>query len=224
MAKNFKIEKLKITEDILRTPECIDCFERIANHANGVLGSLEVRSGEIFDNLEVRSDELSDHFEHKTGEAIVQIGTKTDDAISSYLKNQEIKHDKNFNDHLEYQDIKYDKFLDKKGKRDVQMFYFILFILTLFGSVIAYGYQQQSNTKEKIIIMQQNIDTKPSRKEIPTMFNLKVLTELGDKYNRVVYVRKEQIMGDTSQYYWTKINIYGPADFYKADYDSVKTK
>jgi len=50
---------------------------------------------------------------------------------------------------------------------------------------------------------------KADKKEVPTMNEIRMLRELGDEYNRSVFVRKPYVNADTSAYYWSKKNIYG---------------
>jgi hypothetical protein len=79
------------------------------------------------------------------------------------------------------------------------------------------------------MLLRQDIEAKPSKKEVPTMTEFMQITELGIEYNAHVYVRKEFVTVDTSAYFYAKRNIYGDQSilrgekqkFYKHDHDSV---
>lgn len=60
-----------------------------------------------------------------------------------------------------------------------------------------------------VVYIINQINTKADKADVPTMNEVRMLNELGDEYNRDVFVRKDKITGDTSAYYWSKINIYG---------------
>lgn len=175
----------KKTNEVLRTPECIECFENINTHANYVFGMFEVNSAEL-------------------------------------MKKQESK----FSEHLEIQDQKYDKFLSRAEKRDYWRSGATLLILTLFASVISYNFVQQGQIEQKI---NQISVEKADKKEVPTLNEIKMLRDLGDQYNRSIYVRKENVNSDTSAYYWSKVNIYGSElrgskKYYKEEYEKVKNE
>jgi hypothetical protein len=50
---------------------------------------------------------------------------------------------------------------------------------------------------------------KANKKDVPTMNEIRMLRELGDQYNRSIFVKKEKVTADTSAYFWSKKNIYG---------------
>ena len=52
----------KITPEILRTPECIECFENINTHANYVFGMFEVKSNE---SIEKHDKEFTEHLNRR---------------------------------------------------------------------------------------------------------------------------------------------------------------
>ena len=52
----------KITTEILRTPECVECFENINTHANYVFGMFEVDSKE---SIEKHDKEFTEHLERR---------------------------------------------------------------------------------------------------------------------------------------------------------------
>lgn len=56
----------------------------------------------------------------------------------------------------------------------------------------------------------ESLDTvKADKKEVPTMNEMRMLMELGDAYNRSIFIKKDRIIADTSAYYWARKNIYG---------------
>jgi len=172
----------KILPEVLRSPECIDCFENINTHANYVFGMFEVKSAEAME-----------------------------------------KQDEAFTKHLKVQDAKYDVFLERADKRDSRRSGANMLILGLFASVIAYSYVQQRELENTVIKIN---NEKADRKEVPTMNDIKQLRDLGDQYNRSVFVRKEIVSSDTSAYFWSKKNIYGSElrgakKWYKEDYDKA---
>lgn len=212
MTKKFETEKLKITGEVLRTPECIDCFERIANHANGVLGSLEVHSEEVLNNIEVRSDELSEHFERKTEIAIVQIGIKTDEAISSYLKNQELKHDKSFEDHLEKQvrkeDVAFSKHLEKQATKYDNFEKKVLGIIKwVLGIMLGIVLLCSGIVGVTWIIVQ----SKANKIEVLSLEDAKIIIDLGDKYRDQRYVMRTGETIDKYNYKWYIETVFARA-------------
>jgi len=50
---------------------------------------------------------------------------------------------------------------------------------------------------------------KANKADVPTLNEIKMLRDLGDQYNRSIFVRKSVITSDTSAYFWSKKNIYG---------------
>jgi len=172
----------KITPEVLRTPECVECFENINTHANYVFGMFEVKSSELME-----------------------------------------KQENEFTKHLKKQDVKYDEFLLRAEKRDYWRSGATLLILTLFASVISYNFIQQKSIENKINVI--NIE-KADKKEVPTMNEIRMLRDLGDQYNKSIFVRKENVNSDTSAYFWSKINIYGSElrgakQYYKEDYENA---
>lgn len=210
-------ETPKFNTEALRTPECIDCFDRIATHANDVMGMFEVHT-----------EELIDHFNIKTDNAVKQMEVKTDEAISSYLQKQEQKHDKSFESHLVKQGKKHDEYLDRKEKKETRTFNVNMGIISFLALVIGYSYLRQDAMQSEMKRLEHEIEVKPSKNEVPTMNEIKMLRELGDEYNRNVFVRKQLLTADTSAYFWAKINIYGStlrgsvgSKYYKEDYDKA---
>lgn len=222
--KTPKYKPVKITPELLRTPECVECFTDIRTNCHGVLGSLETHTEELFDTLNQK-------FNQKTDIAIKQMEVKTDDSVKKYLEKQEQKHDNQFNEHIRKQvishDEKYDKYLEKQDKRENKRSLYNVLIVGILVSILGYSLLEQKTIGETLILLKQDIDAKPSKKEVPTMTEMQMLRELGDEYNRNVFVRKIRVTADTSAYFWSKINIYGSLmrgggdKFYKEEYDKV---
>jgi hypothetical protein len=200
--------------------ECKECIAEINEHVNGVMGVFEVKSSEMFEN-----------FEEKQKESLEKQSLKADEAISIHLKNQEDKHDVAFERHLDIQAEKYDRFLDKQDKREniktMAMIAFVTIFITVGSAVVWHDSALHSDLDKTINMMKTDIDSKPSRKEIPLMNEIKMLRDLGDAYNDAKFVKKDHITSDTSAYYWARINIYGSTmrgehEFYKSEYNKIK--
>lgn len=195
--------------------KCDDCLQAINEQMNGILGNFEVNSHDVLVSMGVKQEESLKHQEQKS-----------DIAIDAYLKKQEIKHDASFAEHLDGFKEKYDKFLSKADTRENIKSVFLIVIITLFAGVIGYNYTQANNTEKEMIRLENQMKELPSKKEVPTLNEIRMLRELGDQYNRDVFVRKEKVTADTSAYFWSKINIYGSTmrgghEPYKLAFDSV---
>lgn len=103
---------------------------------------------------------------------------------------------------FEQQARKYNEFLDRSDKRENRKLNYNVLILGLFAMVIGYSYIKQDKLEDEILL-------KANKKEVPTLNEIKQLRDLGDQYNRSVFVKKYKITTDTSAYYWSKKNIYG---------------
>jgi len=53
------------------------------------------------------------------------------------------------------------------------------------------------------------VSSKANRDEVFTMNEIKMLRELGDQYNKAVFVMKDTIKNDTTAYWYARKNIYG---------------
>lgn len=199
---------------------CGECLSDINQHANGILKSFDERSAEMFAG-----------FELKQAQSLTTQAIKADDKIEIYLKKQGEKHDEVFKDHLKKQKAEqaedYKQYLDQKDKRENRNSSIMVAVLVIFASVVGYNFINQRSIEKDIIEIKYEVDSKPSKKEIPTMNEIRMLRELGDQYNSAIFLRKNHIEADTSAYYWAKINIYGStlrggSEYYKEAYDSVK--
>jgi hypothetical protein len=104
-------------KDILNLPECIKCFDRITSHANGVFGTFEVQSGELFED-----------FHKKAALSLAETARKTNETVQDHFRKQEIKEDAAMSEHFEKQAFKYDNF-EKK------VFDLIWKVFIFFGAV-----------------------------------------------------------------------------------------
>ena len=50
-------KKIEVPEEVLRYPECVECFENINTHANYVFGMFEVNSAELMEKQKVEFTE-----------------------------------------------------------------------------------------------------------------------------------------------------------------------
>lgn len=53
------------------------------------------------------------------------------------------------------------------------------------------------------------VSSKADRSEVFTMNEIKMLRELGDQYNKAIFVMKDTIKSDTTAYWYARKNIYG---------------
>jgi len=222
MAKKIRIPRLELTPELLRTPECINCFDRIASHANGVLGLLEVRAAEVLSNFEIQSDELSEHFERKTDKAIIQIGTKTDDAIKAYLEEQGLKHDAAYAEHLEKQSGKQEEKYDNFEKKVLGLIKWVLGIVLLvavaLSAVVLYDNREIQNKAEKIELL-----------KYLTIQNAREINDIREAYYKKLFIQNKNNPIDSTNYYWI-ISHYlsdptrGESKFYRNDYMKQKNE
>jgi len=72
----------KITHEILRTPECVECFENINTHANYVFGMFEVKSNEA---MEKHEEAFTKHLK-QSGEKADQFYSSQEDKFKEVIK------------------------------------------------------------------------------------------------------------------------------------------
>ena len=111
------VKKIDTPEAILRDPECISCFDNITAHANGVFGTFEVQSNELFED-----------FHKKAAISLAETAKKTDLTVQEHFRKQELKEDAAMSEHFEKQALKYDNF-EKK------VFDLIWKVFIFFGAV-----------------------------------------------------------------------------------------
>ena len=203
--------------------KCDKCLSDIKTHTNDVMGMFEIHADNLFDN-----------FNHTAKISLEAMEAQTNGMMIDHLKKQGAKHDEEFKSHLEIQteknDIKYNEYLDRKDKRESRNNNILVAIMLLFAGVISYCLAEQKTQGNDMIRFKTEIESKPSRKEIPLMNEIKMLRELGDQYNDAKFVRREKVTADTSSYYWARINIYGSTmrgeqkenNYMKEDYMKVE--
>lgn len=199
-----------------KNPECDECLKNITTH-----------SSEVIALFEIRADKLFDEFIHSAKLTTVAVETSENERMELHFKNQSDKEDIKFEEHLEKQSKKHDEYLDRKEKKEVRSFNVNMTIILILASVIGYSWIRQDTIQTRMMQLEYNIDAKPSKKEVPTMNELQMLLELGNQYNRSVFVRKDFVTADTSAYHWAKINTYGgqlrgAPKYYKEAYEKAK--
>lgn len=181
-------KKIDTPEAILRGPECISCFDNITAHANGVFGTFEVQSNELFED-----------FHKKAALSLAETAKKTDETVQEHFRKQEIKEDAARTEHFEKESAKQEDRSNGFEKRVIDMLKYFMIIIgsaTLLGLSI-------------VGITWLEVQSKASKKDVPTMPMIQALTDLGNDYNKSVYVRKDVIKADTSAYFWFRMNAYG---------------
>lgn len=201
MAKKFEIPKLDVEK--LRTPECIGCFDRIAEHVNRVMSVFEVHSDGLFKNFDQRTDELVVHIKEKTDESInsylKEQGQKHDEAFELHLEKQVKKEDSATIEHFEKQEIKADKFYEKQEKRHNIMIMIELSLFGLFSAALLY-------------LFLSNIQ-KADKNEVFLWKDAKELQEAGDGYREDRYViQPHNTTENTYKYIWTVERIFKPKE------------
>ena len=181
-------KKIEIPVDDYRIPECVNCLTRITDHVNGVMGSFEVASSELFED-----------FNKKAAESLKETALKTDRTVQDHFRRQEIKEDIARSEHFEKESAKQeDRSISFEEKVIDMLKYFMIIIggATLIGvSVVGITWLE--------------VQSKANKDDVPTMTEIQALTDLGDQYNRSVFVKKTEIKADTSAYYWFRENSYG---------------
>jgi len=71
----------------------------------------------------------------------------------------------------------------------------VLGVTFSLGAVVGFTWNEVSN--------------KANRSEVFTINEIKMLRELGDQYNKSIFVMKDTIKNDTTAYYYARKNIYG---------------
>src|ERR1035437_1300403 len=183
--------------------KCDKCLSDIKTHTNDVMGMFEIHADNLFDN-----------FNHTAKISLEAMEAQTNEMMIDHLKKQGVKHDEEFKSHLEIQteknDIKYNEYLDKKYKREDRQSYLLISVLLIFATALGYMYFQQNKDHDFAVGLKTDIDAKPTKKEATTLNVVMALTELGDAFNRKVYVQKDHILSvDTTAYFYLKKNIYG---------------
>ena len=181
-------KKLELPEDKIGIPECINCLNRITDHVNGVMGSFEVSSNELFED-----------FHKKAAISLEETAARTDKTVQEHFRKQELKEDIARSEHFEKESAKQEERSISFEKKVIDMLKYFMIIIggaTLIGvSVVGITWLE--------------VQSKANKDDVPTMTEIQALTDLGDQYNRSVFVKKTEIKADTSAYYWFRENSYG---------------
>lgn len=91
----------------------------------------------------------------------------------------------------------------------------VLGVTFMLGAVVGFTWNEVSN--------------KADRSEVFTMNEIKMLRELGDQYNKSIFIMKDTIKNDTTAYWYARKNIYGSSfrggsSWFKEDYDKTKNE
>lgn len=97
---------------------------------------------------------------------------------------------------IEYSNNKLDKESSERNSNSRWVLGIVLGVTFMLGAVVGFTWNEVRN--------------KANRTEVFTMNEMKMLRELGDKYNKAVYVQKQYIIpNDTTAYWYARKNIYG---------------
>ncbi len=139
MAKKFEINNTG-----LRKPECIECFDVLIGHANGVFGSFEIAA----------ADALAE-FNLSATESLRETASRTDRTVQEHFKKQEIKEDEARDAHFEKQEAKYDNLEKKLWGLMTLAFKFFFAVIMICAAVVAATWitvQTKANTDEVVRI------------------------------------------------------------------------
>jgi hypothetical protein len=139
-------DKKEFSIDELRMPECIECFSRITNHANGVFGTFEVQSNELFQD-----------FHKKAADSLAETAKKTDRTVQEHFRKQEMKEDAAMSEHFEKQSVKYDNFEKKVLGLIWKVLGFIMGIILLCSGIVGYTWitVQNKADDDKVFLLEE---------------------------------------------------------------------
>lgn len=177
-------KKLEFPEDKIGIPECINCFSRITDHVNGVMGSFEVASSELFED-----------FHKKAAVSLEETALRTDRTVQEHFRRQELKEDAAMSEHFEKQSLKYDEF-EKK------VFGLIWKVFAFFGAVAVVASGVVGATW---VSNQQKAD----KKDVLYLNTAKNLFELNGKYNDQRFLLKPGETIDKYNYMWYIETTFG---------------
>lgn len=175
-------KKLELVFDE-RIPECIDCFERITNHANGVFGTFEVQSNELFED-----------FHKKAAASLAETAIKTDRTVHEHFRKQEMKEDAAMSKHFEKQSVKYDNFEKKVLELIWKVLSFIIGVIVLCSGIVAYTWI--------------TVQTKADSDRVFLLDEAKQLEKLRNSYMDDRYVIKPMQTIDSFNYRWLVESIF----------------
>lgn len=139
------------------------------------------------DEMKENSEQIHKDIVKSVSENLSKINDKVDNKLSQlddkstiFFANQELKSDKMINMVKWWIGVS------------------LTLTLALAGGFGVYAFKIESLNNDKA-----------NKKDVPTLNEIRMLRDLGDQYNRSVFVKKQNINADTSAYFWSKKNIYG---------------
>ena len=170
---------LKIDEK-LRTPECMD---RITAHVNGVMGSFEVASNELFQE-----------FHNKSEASLEETAKRTDLIVQEHFRKQEVKEDAAMSEHFEKQSVKYDNFEKKVYGLLWKVLAVVFGIIILCSGIVAATWV--------------TVQSKADKTEVLLLNEAKQLEKLRSSYMDDRFVKNPKMTVDQYNYQWLVESIF----------------
>lgn len=187
-------EKNEISE-LLRTPECIQCFEEIREQGNSVFGSFEVHAKDVLNDFKENSDNMIKVLSEKHE---MQLKSGSDKTTIFFIEQESVikKMVKEMMEGFKLEMIEMVKEAIKNMVSTVKWFLsIVLIIVGGYGAVIGYNFFE--------------VNKKADKKDVLNINTAKNLFELNGKYNDQRFVLKSGETIDKYNYQWYIETTFG---------------